>query len=89
MTIFFCSDLCCYLLCTSSQLSGLKHTGNSLFKEGKINENEIIGFEWTFGLQQVSIPGTYKLVKLDDNYKNYLLGMEIPEFAANILVERL
>jgi hypothetical protein len=35
------------------------------------------------------VPGTYKLVKLDDNYKNYLLAMEIPVFAADILVERL
>ena len=34
---------------------------------------------------QVSLPGIYHLVEADDNYKSYLLAMDIPETAADII----
>ena len=34
---------------------------------------------------QVPISGRYKLVKADANYKAYLLAMEIPQTAVDIL----
>ena len=34
---------------------------------------------------QVPISGTYYLVRVDDNYKDYLLAMEIPQTAVDIL----
>lgn len=34
---------------------------------------------------QVPISGTYQLEKVDDNYKNYLLAMDIPQNAVDIL----
>ena len=34
---------------------------------------------------QVPISGVYDLVRVDDNYKDYLLAMDIPHTAVDIL----